>query len=158
MSTLTALFLYGVLSSTPLAGGNVVDAEKPVIVGDLVRRNWMVGTWRGTAKTKDGESRVWHVSRKVDGTFSTEFCISCETSKEQRVVEFGVWGVSGDVYFTITRGWVEGKAKLDADPRDEGLYDAYYIIKIEGNSMRYRSASTGNEFIIERVGTNERPL
>jgi hypothetical protein len=158
MISLTTLFLYGLLSPTTLAGGEIVDAEKPVIVGDVVRRSWMVGTWRGTAKTKDGETRVWDVTRKVDGTFRVEFCIACNTSKEERLVEYGVWGVSGDVYFTITRGWVEGQGRLEADPRDEGLYDAYYILKAEGNSMRYRSASTGNEFTIERVSAKDKSL
>ncbi|MCB1628521.1 MAG: hypothetical protein KDI51_07755 [Xanthomonadales bacterium] len=131
-----------------------VDAQKPFVLGDLVARTWMVGRWRGEVRTDDGYTRIWELTRTADGTFETNFCIACGTAAERHLVEYGRWGVSGPVYFTITEGWIGNGRRNPVDPNDESLYDAYYIVEAKGDSMTYRNAATGNEFTIRREAQN----
>jgi hypothetical protein len=69
-----------------------------------------------------------------------------------RQTEYGVWGVSGNFYFTITQGFITETGDIEpADTSDASLYDVYEILELTSDSMTYKNVETGNVFTAKRV-------
>ncbi len=87
-----------------------------------------------------------------DGTYS-ELWKVYEKGGETRVAEEkGRWGVSGNIFFTITTGRAEGnKAMSEVDQSDAYYYDAYFIDYANERENSIRHVLTGDEFISRRV-------
>ena len=125
------------------------------------RRAEFLGYWIGEMPTKDGKFLRWLVERRVDGAFTLTHIIkdsptdSRKLDPEKAKFELGTWGVSGDIYFTATRQYYEGKKISNFDTSDPGLYDAYRIVSFDGSTFTYRSVETGEEFTVKKVARPE---
>jgi hypothetical protein len=74
-----------------------------------------------------------------------------QACKINGVSEVGLWGISGPVYFTITRGWVRDQRFSPADPTQATFYDAYEILELSKDKFRYKSFVIGDEYTEKRV-------
>lgn len=115
------------------------------------QRLLLAGSWFSEAPLKDGGTRLQLTKRNLDGTFVTTFRLIAEDGSFKQQTEVGLWGVSGPVYFTITRGWKEARKIHKADPTDASLNDAYQILELNEQRFRYRSWQSGSEYRLERV-------
>ncbi len=121
------------------------------------QREAFLGYWIGEMPTKDGKFMRWLVERRADGTFTLTHVI--QNSAQERVkfnpekafFEIGIWGVSGDIYFTATRQYFEKNKISNFDMTQPGLYDAYEILSFDGKSFRYRSLETREEFTVKKI-------
>ena len=128
-----------------------VDAMKPPDASQQEQRAMLVGSWYGESVTKSGGSRAHLMRRAADGTFKVTFRVVDSNGKITEQTEVGVWGASGSVYFTITRGWIRGDRLVSASPDDANLNDAYEILELTHDRFRYRNFQTRNEFTVKRV-------
>ena len=128
-----------------------VDAMKPREASEQEQRAMLVGSWYGESVTKSGGSRAHLMRRAADGTFKVTFRVVDSNGKITEPTEVGVWGASGSVYFTITRGWIRGDRLVSASPDDANLNDAYEILELTHDRFRYRNFQTRNEFTVKRV-------
>jgi hypothetical protein len=147
-----SIFLLALLSGCASFGP--VDAIKPDAPQSAEqRRNLLVGLWFGDSVTKSGGRKMHIVERYADGTMRIRFrVIEAEETIEQGEVAF--WGISGPVYFSITKGWIEDGKIIPADPTQSYFYDAYEIINLTKEKFRYRHFSTGNEYEITKVDSS----
>lgn len=132
--------------------GPPIDPVKPDVPKSAVRlRDMMLGYWFGESPTKDGGRRMQIVERRRDGTMTIRFRVIDPAGKvhEQTQVEF--WGISGPIYFTIMRGWLEGMRFDPADPTQADYYDAYEILLLTDQAFWYRHVTTGSEYRIDKV-------
>ena len=103
------------------------------------RRADFLGYWVGESTVKDGRFVKWLVERRADGSFTLTHHIMksaqdpVKFDPEKASFELGIWGVSGDVYFTATRQYFENKKIANMDVTDPGLYDAYKIVSFDGS-------------------------
>ncbi|MGB1907761.1 MAG: hypothetical protein ACPHN3_10520, partial [Spongiibacter sp.] len=65
--------------------------------------------------------------------------------------EVGFWGVSGDIYFRIFRGWVMLDGMKLANPGDPGHYDAYHVEMLNSGHFRYRHVETGRVYTVRKM-------
>ena len=127
---------------------------KPTITGAQEKHDLFVGKWHGSAKTDGGGEREWLVERMPNGMFQIELKATTNGAVE-RQTEYGVWGVSGSIYFTATQGFISQEGEIEpADTTDANLYDAYEILEATQNQIRYRGLETGNEFTVTRVSSD----
>lgn len=125
---------------------------------DQERRDAMVGNWVGEAPLKDGGERKWLVQRSNEGTYVVTFIVIPEGEQPEISQEVGFWGISGPVYFTITKGWLRQDGNVEPnDPTKAYFYDAYKIVALTQERFEYESFSTGNRFIVRRVGEEFTP-
>lgn len=124
---------------------------KPREASEQEQRAMLVGSWYGESVTKSGGSRAHLMRRAADGTFKVTFRVVDSNGKITEQTEVGVWGASGSVYFTITRGWIRGDRLVSASPDDANLNDAYEILELTHDRFRYRNFQTRNEFTVKRV-------
>jgi len=132
--------------------GPPVDPAKPDDPQSAVQlRNMMLGYWFGDSATKGGGRRMHIVERRRDGTMTIRFRVIDAAGKVDEQTEIALWGVSGPVYFTITRGWLDGNQFHSADPTQAYYYDAYEVLELTERTFRYRHVTTGSEYRIEKV-------
>ena len=114
----------------------------------------MVGRWYGNQPTTDGGRKEWVVERDVRGTYEIRFLIREKDGAVEESTEIGEWGISGGVYFSIFKGWVQdGKIKA-SDPTDPFSYDAYKIISLKSKAFTYESFISGEKFTVINVSDN----
>jgi hypothetical protein len=121
------------------------------------RRSLMVGTWLGRAPLKEGGQRSWLMQRHNDGTFVVTFKFQQADGDVERSQEYGIWGLTSPIYFTVTQGWIVNGRRRPADPTSPYFYDAYRTIRIDDKQHVYRSYSTGSRFTVKRVPDNFDP-
>lgn len=144
------VLIFLISCSTPKNKTELGDNYQP-------RRSEFLGYWIGEMPTKDGKFLRWLIERRVDGAFTLTHVIKDSPQDprkfdpEKAKFELGTWGISGDVYFTATRQYYEGKKISNFDTSDPGLYDAYKIVSFDGKNFVYRSLETGEEFMVKKV-------
>jgi len=115
------------------------------------RRLMMIGKWFGISALDDGRLRRYIIEHHADGTFKIHFRTYNKDKRYEDHVEIGVWGVSGNIHFTITQGWLVDATVIPADPADASLYDAYEIIKLTNDELEYRAVYADVVFTVRRV-------
>lgn len=114
------------------------------------RREQLLGCWVGAAQIAGGGQRVWLVQRDRDGSFRIDFRTEVDNAEAEVTTEVGHWGVSGEVYFTMTRGWLTPAGPEPADMSDPYYYDAYLIEALDDSQFVYRHAETGYAYRVTR--------
>ena len=119
-------------------------------------RKALLGKWYGIANGKGGTRKEWLVERAEDGTYRTDFRSTHPDGRVDSQAEVGFWGVSGDVYFRIFRGWVMVDGMKLANPTSPSHYDAYRIDQLNAELMRYQHVDNGRRYIMKRMPENFR--
>lgn len=113
-------------------------------------REALIGRWYGDMKTSDGGRHRWLIERNKDSSFIVHFLSGIEGASIDQT-EYGSWGVSGNIYFTITSGYLHDKMPEPRDPTDPSLYDAYKILSLSDDTMTYQSVETKRVYTARRV-------
>lgn len=146
---LMVLFLSGCIAVKPIIRTD--DGHKLTIQGAQEKRDLFIGKWYEKENTDSGGIQESVSEHLPDGTTRVEFHIT-EDGRSIRQTEYGVWGVSGNFYFTITQGFITETGDVEpADTSDASLYDVYEILDLAPNSMTYKNVETGNVFTAKRV-------
>ena len=127
-----ALFLVG-CSATPVHPVSVPTAwfmKSEAPNADAKARILMIGRWFSDTNDPDGIRRMALETMHEDGTFEISFRSIHGGKVVTEQTEYGLWGVSGDINFMITQGYVEDGHRLPVSPKDPTYYDAYRIIRL----------------------------
>lgn len=115
------------------------------------KRSLLVGKWLGVAPLKDGGLRRWTNHRLADGTYVIVVRNLGVDGEVEENIEYGDWGVSGDVYFTVMRGWIRDGRRVAAVTRYAYYDDAYRIRLLENDRFEYVSVTSGRRYLVVRV-------
>jgi hypothetical protein len=135
-----------------LTSREAVVAAKPRL-GQSEEAAWnaMVGRWYGSQPTADGGVYRWIMDRSPRGTYEMTGRVYDGAGHYEERVEVGQWGISGPVYFSIYRGWIEGRILRYSDPTDPYNYDAYRIIRLTGEVFEYEAYDTKSRYVVRKV-------
>ena len=117
-------------------------------------RAFLIGSWYLDQTRSDGSTFRSKATLADDGLAEIEFLIHYTDGTTLSSSEYGYWGVSGDVYFTIIREASDGNERYDVSPFDAEYYLAYRILELSDESFRYQTIVTGNVFESRRVPEN----
>lgn len=135
----------------PLPAVSTNKPASPLSVEQRHRR--LIGDWHGRQPAKEGGTVEWLMRRSGDGTFKVtfrNFSPAGRLTKES--TEVGYWGVSGDLEMTHTLGWLRADGHIDPAPADDPYFwDAYRIIELTENRIRYVSVESGDDYVVTRV-------
>lgn len=131
--------------------GGVYRAKPSDQHGAELSRDFMIGKWLGQAPMKEGGSKMWLVERSADGTFTVTFRNISPSGVVEEEAEYGDWGLSGDVYFTMTRGWIRNGRKDPVTVRESYFDDAYIVEKLTAEEFVYRSVAAGDTYTARKV-------
>jgi hypothetical protein len=154
---LMVLFVAVAISGCAARGTSSVpvDEAKPSLTTSQ-RESWqlMIGRWYGDQPLKEGGRKQWVATRAADGTYRIDFVHTTADGAVNKSSEVGHWGVSGPVYFSSFRGWIEANMFRRADPTDPYNYDAYRITRIDANVFEYEHFTTRERFSVRRVAAD----
>jgi hypothetical protein len=144
---LTLAFAFNAFAS------DEIFAAKPRLTQDKkAQRTAFIGKWESSQPTKEGGARKTIMDRQSDSRYVVEFTVFNEKSEvSHKQKEFGFWGVSGGIYFTMYRGSIENDEFSPVDPNNAYNYDAYLITDISDNKLVFKSLSSENIFTYTRV-------
>ncbi|WP_298771096.1 hypothetical protein [uncultured Shewanella sp.] len=147
------LFSLASCSQVLKAEHDEIAVVKPSLSEDKVAvRIGFIGKWLSKQSTKGGGSREAIINRFEDGQYIIEIKIFNSSGVLTTIQkEFGFWGVSGGVYFTIHRGWIADDQLYSSDPSDAYHYDSYDIIEISNNKLKYQSLSGGDTYTYLKI-------
>lgn len=129
----------------------LVHSVKPLATLQGQQHALLIGKWYGEATTLDGKRTQQLTERGADGLFAVKFRVTDKSGQRIEQTEFGLWGVSGKIYFTITTGRDVGGQTTIANPGDPYLNDAYEIIELTATTYRSKAQDFGDEFTQKRV-------
>ncbi len=130
-----------------------ISAVKPSLTQDkAAQRTAFIGQWESSQPTKEGGGRKTMMDRQSDSRYVVEFTVLNEKSEVlYKQKEFGFWGVSGGIYFTMYRGSIENDEFFPVDPSNAYNYDTYQITDVSDNKLVYKSLSSENIFTYTRL-------
>ena len=129
-----------------------INYFKPKLPGSAeIRRRIMIGKWFGEALTKDGGQRKWLTERHSDGTYMITFRKYGKNGSYEETREIGLWGIAGDIYFSIMKGWVKNNQIVPSDPENPYYYDAYKIIRLDMDYFEYKGVDDDERYILRKV-------
>ena len=116
-------------------------------------KNWnlLIGTWHGSQRTKDGGVYNWVMRHSANGLYMHESQTVTPDGKVEYQVEVGEWGMGGNIYFSIFKGWIEDNKFKPADPIDPINRDVYQIIELTDTLFRYKHLDSGEVYSTEKV-------
>jgi len=130
----------------------VKDAKDPISKVKESQREMFIGEWMSVQKTENGHITKAITKRAADGNYTISFKLYSEKGalifKQE---EFGLWGVSGGIYFTIFQGKLEDNKPVNSDPNNDNNYDAYKILKASKQELVYQSLSSGDIYTYKKV-------
>jgi len=118
--------------------------------------NWqrLTGKWYGNMESKEQGKNEWLVERNLDGTYIIQFKNTEKDGNIIRATEYGEWGISGNIYFTIFKGRIENGIKYPVDNSDPYNRDAYKILKINDNYFGYKNVRINYRFSVKKVSAD----
>ena len=129
-----------------------VSVPKPFLTSTEIEfRNQLIGKWYGNQPNKKGGTKEWIKNNRIDGTYEIQFKNTSSLGEVRYKTETGDWGVSGNIYFSIYRGYVYKEKFHPSDPRDPYNYDAFNIILLNENQYEYVHVTTSNRYLVKRV-------
>lgn len=129
-----------------------INSVKPENSAELsARRAMLIGKWYSEIPTKDGLIRKSLMERRRDGSYTVRFQLFKGATKTLDQIEAGIWGISGNIYFTATREMLVGEVFKTLDTTDSTFYDGYEILKLEPDRFTYKSLEMGDVFEVRKV-------
>ena len=139
--------------STVFSKAPVVTETKPLLTREKKDlRLAFIGKWSSRQPTKKDGIKESTINRNVDSRYIIEHRVYDKNSTLiQESKEVGIWGVSGGIYFTVFRGWIENGQFTPSDPTDAYNYDTYKIKSVDADKLVYKNLSSGNEYIYTKI-------
>ncbi len=152
MTRFCCILLMGLLAGCATTSSSQMKISTSEVASDaIMHHEQMLGKWYGNQPLEDGGKYEWLMTRGARGEYKVQFRITDTQGVVDDSEEFGLWGTSGDVYFSIFLGHLGEDGVHYADTSDPYNYDAYYILSLTDDIMKYRHARHGNVYMVKRV-------
>ncbi|GAC13685.1 hypothetical protein [Aliiglaciecola lipolytica] len=129
----------------------VTELKPEISETKVEQRIMMLGRWYGDTPTKEGGRKQWIIDRAENGTYTIDFLVTKANKTKQQFSEKGIWGVAGNIYFSIYQGATHQGEFHPSDPSDPYNYDAYHIINITSVSFEYQNIDSQNKYMVSKV-------
>lgn len=150
---LILLLVAGLMSGCASSTG-IVRSKSWEQRGAEKQRQLLVGKWLGESPVRSGGSKSWLMERFADGTFVVTFKNVAPDGSIDVDSEYGDWGISGDIEFTMTRGWIRSGKKQPVWRRESYYDDAYYVRKLTPSEFIYESVTSSEVFSVRKVAAD----
>ncbi|MDH5484427.1 MAG: hypothetical protein OEY43_04245 [Gammaproteobacteria bacterium] len=150
---LAALLLVNGCVATKPSDKEVVMPEEGMSKQDIWQR--LTGHWYGSLVNANGSQEKWIIERYPQGSYKVTSRIYQQGSTEfEERIGVGHWGISGPVYFTMFRGWIEDEMITPVNSKDADNYNAHKIDSLDGEMFSYHHYVAGAVHTERRVAEN----
>ena len=100
---------------------------------------------------KEGGSRMWINERTPEGTYVITFRTVSPRGEVEISQEYGIWGLSADIYFTKMLGWIKSGQKFPHSGVESYYDDAYTVKVLTADDFVYEAVTTKELFRVRKV-------
>jgi len=114
-------------------------------------RKQLVGYWfrQKVDETDTLQSEYCHFQE--DGLFKINFIDIKQGKTIQEVIEYGTWGLVGNIHFTITEEIIIDDECIDNDMNNEDNYHAYRVLQLNSQFFEYEHVKTKEKYLLKRT-------
>ncbi len=146
------LSLLSGCTDTLLTGEVTFNSDASVTTEEIEKnRALLIGGWHGSRPTAQGGTREELAIMKKDGTFEFRFRETDKSGNTQLVSDVGVWGLVGNVHFTIVTAWYENGKKYAEDITKARNYQVYEVITLTKEVFEYRNIVTNHVYRLNKA-------
>jgi hypothetical protein len=109
-------------------------------------RDHLIGVWYSKKYTASGITMETQIENFEDGTYRLSERTTYQNGYQSDSLELGQWGFSDGIYFSTSRGWVEGCSIISSDINDPDTFKAYQISKLNGSNVTYSHLNKNQSF------------
>ena len=117
-------------------------------------RSALFGRWFRVELDESGQKIIEIAQLAEDGSYEFHFTISYQDNLIEESIEYGDWGLCGDVHFTIAKGEVIGEEALPANAADPENYHAYKVLSLNSQEFTYQHVMTEEIYVLKRMNDN----
>jgi len=118
-------------------------------------RELLIGQWFSTTEDESGHQLSEFAHMMADGSFEFRFVRQDKQGEMvEEVIEFGDWGLVGNIHFTITKSEFIENEHYAADLNNENNYHAYQVKSLDSHVFVYEHVVTKEEFVLRRLSQN----
>lgn len=118
----------------------------------LYARSLLVGKWYRIDTDSNGMQVTEFAEMLLDGSYEFSFSIkNIQGQVVEESLEYGEWGLVGDIHFTIAKGEVVDGEEFFADTANPENYHAYIVEQLDAQTFKYRHNVTNEVFILSKV-------
>ncbi|GLS24651.1 hypothetical protein [Marinibactrum halimedae] len=150
--TITLITILGGCVNSPSS----LYIDKPYVSDEKIEYwNSLVGTWKGEKELGGGSRTEWIIDRASDGTFRIVFRTIQNDGTVDVSTEYGQWGVSDNIYFTITDARLVGDSIQRTDRREPYYYDAYRVVEATESLFHIETIVDRESFVVKKISDGE---
>lgn len=118
-------------------------------------RDLLIGEWFSTGIDEQGDSMSEFAHLAADGSFEFKFVRQNSHGEViEEIIEYGDWGLVGNIHFTITKSEFIENEHFAADLNDENNYHAYQVKSLDSHAFVYQHVETKEEYVLRRLSQN----
>ena len=119
----------------------------------VTSRRLLIGVWHSESTDIHGVTHIEDATRLPNGRYVVHFVERSDSGKVTAdQTECGRWGISGNIYFTITEAIREGDhTGHPVSPYDAAFYDAYVVLTLTKAGFEYKDVESGQMMHADRV-------
>ncbi len=133
--------IFTLLALANVIGCSTINNTSKKAGQPAIARSYLVGTWYNERQLSNGVTEEKTLENFDDGTYRITLKSTYKGGYTANNLELGQWGLSGDIYFTIARGTVEGCSIVSTDRQAPDTYNAYTIDELSEARLAYHPAS-----------------
>jgi len=115
------------------------------------KREQLLGSWFRQELDKYGMQHSENAIFNEDGSYEFTFISAKEGEIVEQVIEYGDWGLVGDVHFTITQSELVDEQYFEADLSQENNYNAYKVLQLNNHYFEYQHIVSKEKYFLKRT-------
>jgi len=117
-----------------------------------MKRDILIGKWFRQDTNEQGEQVIEFAEMMLDGSYEFSFTVKNQSGEiSSEILEYGDWGLVGDIHFTIAKGELIDGEEYAADCANEDNYHAYKVLQLDSQIFKYAHIVSGEVFILHKV-------
>lgn len=118
------------------------------------KREQLFGSWFRKNVDQQGIEHSEYANFSEDGGFEFTFIRAQHNHIIEQSVEYGSWGLVGDIHFTTTESELIDGQYYDADLTNADNYHAYKVLQLNTHFFEYQHIVSKEVYLLKRTVAN----
>lgn len=115
-------------------------------------RHQLIGAWYRSVSGENGQYYTELAKLNADGSFEFDFLTyDSDGELSDKTAEMGLWGLVGDIHFTVTCSERVDDVDYNADGENPDNYHVYRVITLTEQEFSYQHIASAEVFTLTRV-------
>lgn len=115
------------------------------------KREQLFGCWFRQELDQQGIQHSEHATFNEDGSYEFTFISAEQGNILEQTVEYGDWGLVGDIHFTIAQSELIDGQYYEADLNQKNNYHAYRVLQLNNHYFEYQHVVSKEVYLLKKT-------